>query len=165
MQFLKRILIVRIICTWQGGLYSFSISWPKKKNPPHCLINFRTRCSLIMYKFMLKCQLLQTKPSLRTMTKLSNQAWTLCMSPNSNQSIRPRKWMSKMKVWGYEFIFAMPDENPARWWMNILEWVDLDPIFFGGWALPLISLSLYFYSFKLWCMGARFLLQFSFVYL
>lgn len=92
------------------------------------------------------------------MTKLSNQAWTLCMSPNSNQSIRPRKWMSKMKVWGYEFIFAMPDENPAQWWMNILEWVDLDPIFFGGWALPLISLSLYFYSFKLWCMGARSLL-------
>lgn len=80
------------------------------------------------------------------MTKLSNQARTLCMSPNSNQSIRPRKWMSKMKVWGYEFIFAMPDENPAQWWMNILEWVDLDPIFFGGWALPLISLSLYFYS-------------------
>lgn len=42
----------------------------------------------------------------------------------------------------------------AQWWMNILEWIDLNPIVFGGWASPLISSSFYFYSFKLWCMGA-----------
>lgn len=83
------------------------------------------------------------------MTKLSHQARALCMSLNSNQSIlRPSKWMSKIKVWGYEFFCN------ARWWMNILEWIDLNPIVFGGWASPLISSSFYFYSFKLWCMGA-----------
>lgn len=51
----------------------------------------------------------------------------------------------------------------AQWWMNILEWIDLNPIVFGGWASPLISSSFLFFWIVVY--GCFPFLHLSFVYL